>query len=208
MNFLELRRLLGRPVDPQHAKKVSETTFLKYQSALEPFYRWLCKQGVSPSSAEDWDDCIVEYKQTEKLKKASFEKLVAALEFAIPRCKGNLEYARGVISGWGREHETKHTVPITGAPSKLAALHMSAAGAPRLGVGLVLQQRKGLRPNEMLMLQPEDVVNPMIHISHPGQECLVLNLGMRVGTKAKRAQSVVIRKTEDPSAYEESTNPI
>ena len=69
-------------------------------------------------------------------------------------------------------------------------LHLSTSGYARLGSGVVFQQRKGLRPGELLSILPEDIVLP------EEQSLTIMNatvfLGLRTGTKAKRAQAIVL----------------
>ena len=79
---------------------------------------------------------------------------------------------------------------------------MATSGAPRLGAGLLLQQRKGLRPSKMLDLLASDVALPDDHRGTAMAGCAVLGLGMRVGTKLKRPQTVLLRETEDGDIIE------
>eukprot|EP00974_Lingulodinium_polyedra_P058487 5632549-Lingulodinium_polyedra.AAC.1 len=61
---------------------------------------------------------------------------------------------------------------------------------PRLGLGMLLQQRRGLRPSEMLGIRAQDVALPEA-MAFGTRDAAVINLGVRVGAKAKRAQAVL-----------------
>ena len=101
----------------------------------------------------------------------------------------------------GVAHEPKHTVPLPRPAACLIAVHFAACQHTRLGCGLILQQRKGLRPSEMLHLMPGDMVRSEDTGRTDVAEHIAVRLGTRTGTKAKRAQFTIIRKPEDPDLY-------
>ena len=70
---------------------------------------------------------------------------------------------------------------------------MASDGHPRLAAGLLVQQWTGMRPSEMLGLQYEDVLLPEETLLSVSGVFGSIGLGVRTGTKAKRAQSVLIR---------------
>ena len=71
-------------------------------------------------------------------------------------------------------------------------------GYHRLAGGLVFQQRRGLRPGELLSLLPEDIAFPEATSGDPLKGNIIVGLGLRTGTKLKRAQSVVVSVEHDP----------
>ena len=64
---------------------------------------------------------------------------------------------------------------------------------PLVGIGLLIQQELGLRPNEMLNVERRDVALPESNVGFATAGVTVIGLGVRLGTKAKRAQSVILR---------------
>ena len=127
------------------------------------------------------------------MSKSNFENMVAGVEFLFPRYRGQLRWARAIIIGWGVMHVPKHTTPLCAGPAHLVAVHMAAMGHERLGAGLLIQQNLGLRPSELLAIEPQDVCLPQQAVLGVATSGAVVGLGLRTGTKAKRAQSVILR---------------
>ncbi len=81
----------------------------------------------------------------------------------------------------------------------MLASQLAHMGHCRLGMGLWIQQQRGMRPSEMLKLKACDLMfadnetNTNPHV--------VLRLGAFVGTKAKREQFVLVHFSEHPVAY-------
>ena len=121
--------------------------------------------------------------------KSTFEAAVAGLEYVFPPFKHGLPWAHAALHSWATIHTPAHTIPMCIGPALLFGAYISAAGQTRLGAGLILQQKCGLRPSEMLALLARDVVLPGESVSHSHHA--VIGLGLRRGTKAKRAQSVL-----------------
>ena len=115
-----------------------------------------------PLEAEDFDDMLVEYKDSALPSKSDFEATVAAVEFMFPRFKGRLSWARQVIVGWSAVHIPRHTVPIGEGQCRLAAVHMCSMRYPRLGVGMSVQQKVVLRSREMPSLTTASVSLPVV----------------------------------------------
>ena len=101
--------------------------------------------------------------------------------------------AHHVLSGWAIHHIPQHTVPLGSGLAHLSAIHMAALGALRLGAGLLVQQHLGLRPSEMLSLERRDISLPPGNDVTMASAVTVIGLGFRTCTKAKRAQTVVLR---------------
>ena len=150
------------------------------------------ENGYSPYEAEEFDDMLVEFKNSTLCSKSEFESTVASVEFLFPRFKGKLGWSRMCINGWNVIHVPKHTVPLSESQAFLLAVHFCAARFPRLAVGMLLQQKLGLRPSEMLELTTESCSMPE-HRADTLDSTVVIALGQKTGTKAKREQSVVLR---------------
>ena len=134
-----------RRLDAQQRAKVQERTLQSYRKAAAAFSEWLLLEGYSPSTADEWDDLLVEYKNERSVPKASFEHTVAAVEFFFPRHKGHLSWARSVLSGWGVQHVAKHTVPLSRGPAAYMSVYLASQGHPRMGFGLYLQNVPNIR---------------------------------------------------------------
>ena len=66
------------------AAKIKPSTLKEYRRAALSFSTWLLTHGLSPVTAEHWDDLLVAYKNMEKVSKGHFTMLVAAVEFFFP----------------------------------------------------------------------------------------------------------------------------
>ena len=174
-------------------EKVLPSTLRRYREALRPFVAYLLENIFSPSEAAEWDDLLMEYKHEHTPRRAAFEALVAALEFANPRVKGGLTWCRVTLTGWAISAPIHHTVPLLRAPCRLLACYIAAAGRPRVAGGLVVQRELGLRPGEVTALFPDDVTLPESLAAGAGAVRAIVSLGTRKSTKAKRIQSVIVR---------------
>ena len=173
---------------------MTPATLKRYQKVLKDFVDWLDETDENPDCAEQVDDLIVAYEQDQMLSKSTLENLVAAVGFCWPRFRGHLIWSKAVLAGWAVAHTARHTVPLPKSLTRLTAAHLTTHRHARLGVGLLVQQRLGLRPNEMLNLLASDITLPE-HSADPQRGICVVGLGFRVGTKAKRAQMALL---EDP----------
>eukprot|EP00959_Pyramimonas_sp_CCMP1952_P224728 4699138-Pyramimonas_sp.AAC.1 len=95
-----------------------------------------------------------------QMTKCNFEYAVAAVEFVFPRLRRKLTWSHSVIDAWRVAAEVKHAPPLGRAPANLAAIYFACWGVPRLGVGLLLQVDRGLRPSEMSQLRATDISLP------------------------------------------------
>ena len=181
-------RLRGpRHVDPHQAAAITDTITKRYRKVILAFYLFAVAELPFICGAGELDDALVEYKQSAYVSKSDFEALTAAVEFVFPHYKGKMKWARAVIRGWQVHHRPRHTVPMARAHCALAAVHFVAMGASALAVGMLVQRELGLRPSEMLGLEKEDISMPE-HQHQSRTVRAVFALGVRVGTKAKRAQ--------------------
>ena len=74
-------------------------------------------------------------------------------------------------------------------------------GFSHMGGGLLVQERKGLRPGELLGIRRGDVLLPEEQTG-AGRQSLIIGLGVKSGTKAKRAQSVIFSASADADVLE------
>ena len=189
----------SRRLDPHALLRVTPTTLNRYRRQALTLSSWALAKDLAPSTDRDWDGVLVEFKNFHPaLRKHDFHTMVAAVEFFFPELKGKLSMAHAALRGWDISYSTKHTVPMGRAIATLFATHMAARGNHRLGAGLYLQARKGLRPGELFDIRREDLVLPSDTCEADSPGYCVIGLGVRVGTKAKRAQSVVIDPHEHP----------
>ena len=183
--------------------RVQGISLARYKKAAFTFYSWAVRNSHEPVTAEDWDDALMIFKRSggpdgSPLKRTAFEGTIAAVEFFFPRFKGKLLYCREALKGWAIAYTPRHTVPMTRGPACLIGVHMSSLGHPRMGGAIILQQRLGLRPSELLQLQTQDFSLPEEQGLDPISSPIVIGLGMRSGTKAKRVQSVLLSPISDP----------
>ena len=188
-------------IDPQHSGKVKEVTLKIYRKAASQLCTWLIKHDLSPATSEEWDDLIVEWKHLASPSKTEFCNALAAVEFFFVSYRGKLSWAHQVKAGWEIQHVPQHTIPMLSSVAKLYAIHFSCRSSPRLGVGLLFQQCKGLRPSEMLGVIANDVSDSH-ELNAVGGPILVVALGVRSNTKAKRPQSVCLRRSEHRELYD------
>ena len=173
-----------------------------YQKAGGPFAEWALQVKLDPRTPEEWDDALVEWKQSNRVSKAEFETCRASLEFFNPRLRGQLKWAAAVTGGWNAEHVPKHTVPMCRGPAALISAHLSSAGHPRLGIGVSLQNRTGLRPSELLGIKARHVLFPLPG-PEGGEPIAVIRLGASGGgTKAKREQFAILRRSLHPDVFD------
>ena len=179
---------------------MSDTTRQRYRAAVKPFVEWMLDYGLVPVMAEEYDDLLVEFKNSEEgsLTRSQFTKLVSAIEWVFPHFKGRLSWSHAVLAGWQTGESTRHTVPLSVHQAVLVAVHLCSRGLARLAVALLLQCELGLRSCELLALRKEDISLPARLGGPQHQHHFVLGLGIKAGTKAKRAQYVVLRQESEP----------
>ena len=130
--------------------KITQKTIDVYRCSVSSFTSWLLANQLGPQNAQQWDDLIAEWRHATQPSKTDFCNTVAAVEFFFPVYRGELKWAHAIKAGWDVSHVPNHTVPMMGNIVRLYACHCSAFGHPALGIGMVLQQKKGLRPSGML----------------------------------------------------------
>ena len=155
------------------------------------FLNYLVRIFFSPSSSSQFDDLLVEWKNEDRVSKAHFDTCIAALEYVLPQLRSHLPWSHAVSHSWAVVYVPEHKVPLGELPAVYIAAHLAARRHPRLGAGLVLQQALGLRPSELLSIICSDVTLPEFYGTQLHRSA-VIGLGVRTGTKAKRAQAVLL----------------
>ena len=178
---------------------MQQSTLLTYRRRAAEFYEWCVAEGASPWTPDEWGDTLMEYKATSALLKSHFTSLVAAVEFKFPRLKGRLSRCHAALRGWELEHQTKHTVPMISTARAFISVQLSARWEPRLAIGVVLQGKVGMRPSEMLGIVTSDLVFPEESGYVRGRGPLIVGLGIKSNTKAKRPQANSIQESSDPA---------
>ena len=117
-----------RRLDAHQAAKITALSLDRYRAAGRPFVLCIQRYHMDPVTAEEWDDLLVEWKNDprEGVTKARFEQTVASVEFFFPRFKGQLAWARAVLSGWGGTSDKAHSA----APSSCSLFGRSACCIP------------------------------------------------------------------------------
>ena len=180
-------------LDRDVVARVKPVTLRRYQAAMVTFASWALQEDLPSSSSEELDDALMGHKQSELPTRSQFILVVSALEFCVPAAKGHLHWSHAAISGWSKRVRIRHTLPLTKRPAKLLAIQMAVRGKRRLGIGLLLQVHTGLRPSELLSLEPQHLLFPQDQ-GWSGEKSLplVIALGMRRGTKVKRQQTATL----------------
>ena len=125
-----------RRLDAHQLGKVKPATLAKYRCAGAKFLEWLERYGFEPESVEEFDDLLVDYKNSEKVTRAHFEQVVAAVEFAFPRYRGGLAWAHAVLRGWHVAGQTKHATPLGRGPAAWIGATWASQGEFRLGLAV------------------------------------------------------------------------
>ena len=188
-----MRHFRPARLDPLHVSTVSNSTFVRYQSAVEKFETFLLLFDAVPSSAAELDEWLVLYRREAALTRSKLETTLAGIQFFAPCLRGNLPLTKKVIKGLAIEFPSKHAFPMLSRSAKFIACKLADEGEYRLGVCMLLQQATGLRPSEMLGLREHDVLRPNELVPR-----YVLRLGTNVGTKVGREQTAFFDPDQDP----------
>ncbi len=180
-----------RFVDTHLSSKILPGSRDRYKKCVQKFLSFIIKFRLRFDNFAELDDLLVEYKYMENPTKSEFDGCIAGVEHVLPAAKGKLPWAHAVANAWSVVHDTRHTVPMNEGMAIFLGCHLASRGKARLGAGLVLQEALGLRPRELLQLRAKDVMLPEDR-GEPLHMPAVFGLGMRHGTKAKRAQTVCL----------------
>ncbi|CAE8589574.1 unnamed protein product [Polarella glacialis] len=187
-----------RPAPVSLARR-QPSTVINYRRCLLLCLKWCDYHGVSFSTPWQLDDLLVEWQVTNQATKSQFAAALAAAELGSPTCKGQLNWARTVLKDWEITSVICHHIPMPKQLAILIAFGLAVRGRGRLGAGVIFQQAKGLRPSELLSLLPEHITLP--EQQHFGNSpAAVISLGVKTGTKLKRAQAVTVSEQSNPLA--------
>ena len=158
---------------------------------MSAFLTFIIEERYTFACSGELDDLVVEWKNSRFPSRSEFEAVIAAIEVALPSYKHCLPWAKSVSAAWGVTATQRHTVPLCEGPAIFLACHLSAMRHPRMGAGMILQKTTGMRPSELLGLERQDIMLAEDR-GLPPYLPAVLGLGIRAGTKAKRAQTVTV----------------
>eukprot|EP00435_Cladocopium_sp_Y103_P042260 s2492_g11.t1 len=177
--------------------RVSADTFEKYRKALEPFIEYLNgMHDLRVQTPEDLDFFILEYRTENDLTRSQQVLLVAAIEFFLPHVKGKLLVSRESLKGRLQQDTIQHTVPLTLECTYLFSAYHASRGLWRLGAAIAVQQGTGLKPSELLGLEPGHV-----HVPVSACDSITLRLGAVRSTKVKREQYVIVNPQRQTTVY-------
>ena len=166
---------------------------------MKRFLFFLASWNLSVQDSGEVDDMLVEWKNADpKISRSVFAHAICGVELAVPWLKKQLTWSRTVLTDWDVVGPTAHHLPLPRGLTLLLACCMGALGFGKLGAAVVIAQALGLRPNEMLKLCRGNVVLPET-MAFGCRGDAILNLGMKKGTKSKRAQAVVLQAGCEPA---------
>ena len=204
-NVLQALSRLERATSPPGPKGINEDAWLglrpesakAYQSAVADFLCWSTARNLDLEYPSEIDRAVVVYSQEGKLTRGKMETLTSALKRGMPSLKGQLHWAEAHMRNLLRFAPPVHKVPMLRFVCIAVAHRMAMSGWARAGGLLVLQCCTGLRPGELLNLVREDIVPGRPGVNRGNG---VIALGRKHGTKAGRAQFVVVHSSEDQTA--------
>ena len=77
-------------MDDDYAAKVTEKTIERYRAAARVFSDWLEDNYLRPENVGEWDDLLVEWKNSTRPSRSKFNTTVASIEFFSPRYQSGL----------------------------------------------------------------------------------------------------------------------
>ena len=127
-----------RALDPHVCLRISSETLAAYRLAASRFCAWCDLHNFNPIHAEEWDDLLIDYKNSARLTKSQFAYVIAAVEFMFPRFKGHLCWCYSARKGWDIANPTKRAVSLLPAPASVLATHLAVMGYAHIGGGLLV----------------------------------------------------------------------
>ena len=168
-----------------------------YQAAVKHFLHWSSNQNLPLIYPSEIDRAVALYAKEAKLTRGKIETLTSALKRGMPSLKGQLHWADSHMKKLLRYAPPSHMVPMMRFVCVAVGHRMAMNGWARAGGLLILQGCTGLRSCEILGLTREDLVPGKPAVSNGNA---VTALGRKQGTKAGRAQFVVVHASEDQTA--------
>ena len=91
-----------RRVDHYQSLRLSEASLRRYRHAVRLFVQWLDQYQLVSTTAEEYDDLLVEYKNAEEttVSRAHVGLLLSAIEWFYPSFKRCRDWSHQVLSGW------------------------------------------------------------------------------------------------------------
>ncbi len=186
-----------RRLHPDLKQRVRDDTLIKYQKSFDVFTEYLQKQyDLVLTCPEDLDLLLMEFRTEADLTKSQHMTLVAAAEFFLPHVKGKLSVCREALKGRMAGEPVRHTVPLTLECSFLFGAWHASEGRQRIGAAMLIQHSTGLRPSELLALQPGH-----IHLPLDRSQSLTIRLGATYSTKVKREQYILVDPISQALAF-------
>ena len=99
-------------LDPLQTAKFQDSFLVRYRKSIRLFLEFLRTNNFQVRSVGELDDLLVDYKNASAVSKSLFEATVAAAELCWPPAKGNLPWARAVLSAWAVVHVPHHAVVV------------------------------------------------------------------------------------------------
>ena len=175
-----------------------EKTLKRYSYIFDRFAEFAetCAIIEDLDELETLEALIQEFRDAENLSKNLHQRLVTATEFYMPRFKGRLKVCKEALRGRHRQEPAQHTKASTSRIVFLFAATLAGEGRSRVGVGLILQCQTGLRPDELTDIRVRDLSVPSSNV-----EPILVALGMRAHTKARREQFVSVTPDRHLESY-------
>ena len=158
---------------------------------------WVNERNLIINTVAELDNALLDYVKTATVSRAYFERLVSAVEIMVPASKRALPNAHGILRAWRRAVPPHHTNPMPFAAVLGIAYVLSNVGLNREAAHLLLGWLGGLRPTECANLRGCHLTAAQ-HGLH--RMPAIIALGVSVGTKVRRQQSVSFDVCEDPIA--------
>ena len=154
-----------------------------YQESLRLFYEWCRAQGIVLDAAADVDAAASRYLGT--LSRARGNHLLAALLKAHPPLRYHMPWAFAVHKCQASLQTVEHHAPMTWRLALGIAFILARMGRRKDGALLLVQWRLGLRPSEA-----QQLVAMHLWVPECRQQCGIVRVGVRHGTKVRRTQFV------------------
>ena len=172
-----------------------------YRRALYEFWCFLSEEELDPVYNYEVDRTLVYFMERRKWTPAKLQHLLAALEKVAPHFKWRLPWAHARVLQLAKKVGVNHTLPMPWPAAIAVAYWIAMQGFARVGALILLQWCTGLRPGELTDLEGHHLTRRVPDGSHARPESRAyVTLGVRHGTKARRAQFVTIDPTVMPTA--------